>query len=771
MTDAVPADVQELPAPPESAKSAESAELPFGRPEHTPLEALLTPKQASKLREELGIETIEDLLDTYPRRYAERGEMVDIASAEPGQEVTLIGYVTKVTSQYMRSGRRGKIYRVDFGDLPVDPVSTIEVVFFNDRTFEQPSRFTGRRMAVFGTVKDFKGKRSLSHPSYELIDDSDDPTDAVDTRPLPIYPATKKLSSNLVRQCVLTVLNSGFHRRLPDPLPEPVRQAERLIPLAEAYRRIHRPEEVEEVGAAKQRLKYQEAFLLQTVLATRRAARQAEPATPRPRRDGGALAAFDAALPFDLTSGQHETGERIATELSQPHPMNRLLQGEVGSGKTLVALRAMLQVIDAGGQTALVAPTEVLAEQHLRSILEALGPLASGPVGAPNAGGDHLLDGEGMLGSAWADEPSGPRVRVELLTGSMPTKRKKQVLLDLAAGTVDLIIGTHALIQDNVSIAELGLLVVDEQHRFGVEQRDALRTRAEIPPHVLIMTATPIPRTIAMTSFGDLAVSTLTELPAGRQPISTHLVSLDSHPTWAGRIWARIREEVDAGRQAFVVCPLISDSQGKGTEGTQLTSVESAYAYLIQQPALADLRLEALHGGMASEDKDAIMVAFSRGEINVLVSTTVIEVGVNVPNATVMVVLDADRFGVAQLHQLRGRIGRGSEAGTCLLVTQLPEEHPSVERLQAVAQTTDGLALSQYDVETRKEGDVLGASQSGGASSLRLVKVTRDGDLIARARAAAFEVVAADRQLTEHTALRAALARLDDDRRDYLERA
>nr|WP_269211962.1 ATP-dependent DNA helicase RecG [Zhihengliuella flava] len=729
---------------------------------------------SAKLRDELGVETVEDLLDTYPRRYAERGEMVDIASAEPGQDVTLIGYVTRVSSQYMRSGRRGKIYKVDFGDQPNEPTSTIEVVFFNDRSFEQPGRFIGRRMAVFGTVKDFKGQRSLSHPSYEMIDETDETGDAgaaVDTRPLPIYPATKKLSSNVVRQCVARVLDSGFHRRLADPLPESVREAERLIGLEEAYRRIHRPDEVREVDAARRRLAFQEAFLLQTVLATRRAARQAEPATPRPARANGALNAFDAALPFKLTSGQRETGERIADELAQPHPMNRLLQGEVGSGKTLVALRAMLQVIDAGGQTALIAPTEVLAEQHLRSILEALGPLASGPVGAPSRDADDLLDGEGMLGSAGTDVSGGPRVRVELLTGSMPTKRKKQVLLDLAAGTVDLIIGTHALVQDKVSIAELGLLVVDEQHRFGVEQRDALRTRADIPPHVLVMTATPIPRTIAMTTFGDLAVSTLTELPAGRQPIATHLVCLESHPTWAARIWARIREEVDAGRQAFVVCPLIADSSGQGTGGAPMTSVESTYAYLAQQPALAGLRLEPLHGGMPSEDKDAVMVAFSRGEIDVLISTTVIEVGVNVPNATVMVVLDADRFGVAQLHQLRGRIGRGSEAGTCLLVTQLPEQHPSVERLQAVAQTTDGLALSEYDVETRKEGDVLGSTQSGGTSSLRLVKVTRDGELIARARKQAFELVAADRQLAEHAPLRAALARLDDDRREYLERA
>ncbi|RZU61565.1 ATP-dependent DNA helicase RecG [Zhihengliuella halotolerans] len=712
----------------------------------SPLEQILAAKTAAAMADVLGCTTVGELLTYFPRRYAERGALADIATAAPGETVTLVGYVVGAHSRYMRS-RRGKIYEFELSADPDDAGDVITVSFFNNRSLERVTR--GTRLLVSGTVSVYREKRSLSHPDFEILSDDDAPDGTVDVRPVPVYPATKKVTSEHVRHSIRKILSAGLPPVLPDPLPEPLRRAESLMTYGEALQAIHAPEEVKDAYRARRRFKYEEAFLLQTVLATRRAAHQAEPATARPGRPDGVRDAFDARLPFELTAGQRETGEVIAAELAATKPMNRLLQGEVGSGKTVVALRALLQVVDSGAQTAFLAPTEVLAEQHFRSINALLGDLA----------------GAGTLGS----DPQA--IRVELLTGSMPQSAKKKVLLGLASGEVDLVVGTHALLSENVSFAELGMIVVDEQHRFGVEQRDALRQRAATAPHVLIMTATPIPRTVAMTSFGDLAVSSLTELPAGRRPIASHVVALDSHPGWEQRIWERAREEIDAGRQVFVVCPLIDEPAVADPDAPPRASVESTFAYLQSQPHLAATRTAKLHGGMHSEDKEATMLAFAAGEIDLLVATTVIEVGVDVPNATLMIVLDADRFGVAQLHQLRGRIGRGGHDSLCLLVTSLPEGHPSVERLAKVASTTDGLELSEYDVETRKEGDILGAAQSGGASSLSLLRVVHDRDLIARARQAAFELVLRDPQLAGEPVLRQTIAAMDEESKEYLERA
>jgi ATP-dependent DNA helicase RecG len=574
---------------------------------------------------------------------------------------------------------------------------------------------------------------------------------------------------------------------LPDPVPAQVRRRHRLPDLRTALEQLHRPGETAQWRAAQHRLRFEEAFVLQVALARRRRQETALPATPRHARPDGLLAAFERRLPFTLTAGQLRVGEQIAADLAGEHPMHRLLQGEVGSGKTLVALRAMLAVVDSGGQAALLAPTEVLAAQHQRSISAMLGDLADA----------------GLLGG------HEHATRVALLTGSASASARRRTLLEAASGEAGIVIGTHALLQDRVRFADLGLVVVDEQHRFGVEQRDVLRGKGRTSPHLLVMTATPIPRTVAMTVFGDLEVSTLDELPAGRSPIATHVIPVGERPAWVRRAWQRVREEVDAGHQAYVVCPRIgddaepaepdpagsdqaepdsagsdqagSDQAGREADATgpragqpdqrrPARAVLEVLAGLRAEPALAGLSIEMLHGRMPVDERDDVMRRFGSGEVHVLVATTVVEVGVDVPNATAMVIMDADRFGVSQLHQLRGRVGRGAAAGLCLLVTELAEG-PGRERLDAVAATLDGFELARVDLEQRREGDVLGSAQSGGRSSLRLLRVLRDEELIERARAEAIDLVAADPELAAHPALVDALRSwLDEEREAYLDR-
>ncbi|MGH4011480.1 MAG: ATP-dependent DNA helicase RecG, partial [Pseudonocardiaceae bacterium] len=542
-----------------------------------------------------------------------------------------------------------------------------------------------------------------------------------------------------------------------DPLPQSLRRQRRLLGLGAALRAVHRSDDRAEIAAAQHRLKWDEAIAVQLTLAQRRRQAALRPAPACPRRDGGLAAAFDAALPFTLTAGQRQVGELLAVELAAEHPMNRLLQGEVGSGKTVVALRAMLQVVDAGRQAVLLAPTEVLAGQHARSLRDMLGELGRA----------------GELGSAEA------ATRIALLTGSLPARVRKQALLDAACGAAGIVVGTHALIQDKVSFADLGMVVVDEQHRFGVEQRDALRGRVAdgTSPHVLVMTATPIPRTVAMTVYGDLEVSALRELPDGRSPISTTVVPVGEKPSWLDRVWRRITEEVAAGRQAYVVCPRIGGEDAAGedaSEGDGSGRPPLAVLDLVPQLAegtLAGLRLGVLHGRLPGEDKDAVMRSFTAGEIDVLVATTVIEVGVDVPNATVMVIMDAQRFGISQLHQLRGRVGRGSHPGLCLLVTDSPDGTAARERMDAVARTTDGFELARLDLELRREGDVLGAVQSGRRSGLKLLSLLRDEDLIGQARGAAQGLVGVDPELTEHPGLaRLAADLLDEERAQFLQK-
>src|SRR3954452_4197858 len=717
-------------------------------------------RTATQLEKAFGMRTVRDLLAHYPRRMAERGELTELSSLRIDEDVTVVAEVR--SSRVIRSGSSYKNVRLEA--VVGDGRATLQLVFVGPKAaWREKELQPGVRGLFSGKVGEFRGQRQLVHPEYLLLhgDPLDDlAADDYANRLIPVYPATQQVRSwvigNAVKQALLVL------DEIPDPLDAEVRARRGLLGSDAALRAMHEPQDYAHWQAARRRLAWDEALGVQLALAQRRWLAGGKPAVPRPRKDGGLLAAFDATLPFTLTAGQLEVGEVIAEELGRPHPMHRLLQGEVGSGKTVVALRAMLQTVDAGGQAALLAPTEVLAAQHARTIDAMLGPLARG----------------GELGGAET------ATRVALLTGSLPAAARRRALLDAAGGGAGIVVGTHALIQEQVSFAELGLVVVDEQHRFGVEQRDALRGKAATPPHVLVMTATPIPRTVAMTVFGDLETSTLSELPAGRSPIATSVVPALERPAWLERAWERIREEVAAGRQAYVVCPRIgadmSDFEAEFADFEEdddapqrrpPLAVMDVLPMLAEGP-LAGLKVAPLHGRLTPDDKDRTMTDFAAGRLDVLVATTVIEVGVDVPNATVMVVLDADRFGVSQLHQLRGRSGRGGHAGLCLLVTEALPETPARERLDAVAATTDGFALARLDVEQRRGGDVLGAAQAARRRQLRLLSLLRDEELIVAARAEAAEIVAADPTLADHPLLAAQGAALvTDDGAEYLEKA
>jgi len=728
---------------------------------------------ATSLAKAFGMKTVEDLLRHYPRRYAQRGELTDIGSLQVGEHVTVMAEVEKVSTRRLRD-RKGTLVEV----VVTDGRGHLSLTFFNKPWLSESMR-PGRRGLFSGKVGEFRGARQLTQPDHVLLPDGDDAdSDAIAAfaRPLiPVYGATGSVPSWRVARAIDTVLDTLDVPDDDDPLPEVVRRAKSLLPLRDALLAIHRPDSPDDVHRGRQRLQWDEAFALQVVLAQRRTQARALPAVARAEVGDGLLATFDRTLPFELTAGQREVGAVLSADLAGDHPMHRLLQGEVGSGKTVCALRAMLAVVDAGGQAALLAPTEVLASQHARSIRGLLGPLALA----------------GTLGGAVEG------TRVALLTGSLSTARRREAMLDAASGAAGIVIGTHALLQEGVQFADLGLVVIDEQHRFGVEQRAALaaKSMSGTRPHVLVMTATPIPRTVAMTVFGDLDVSTLAELPAGRSPIASHVVPVSEQPALLSRAWQRIREEVEKGHQAYIVCPRIGeaaadddaeaiDDEPVDDDGVSPDRDErrAPLAVLDVAPRLAEgplagLRIGILHGRLTPDDKDDVMRRFAAGPgapdgIDVLVSTTVIEVGVDVPNATVMVVMDAERFGVSQLHQLRGRVGRGAAPGLCLLVTESPEGSPARERLAAVASTTDGFELSRVDLLTRREGDVLGASQSGRRSSLRLLSVLRDEDVIVAARESATALVADDPTLAGHPALaRAVAALVDDNQAEFLDRS
>ena len=677
--------------------------------------------------------------------------------------------------------------------------SQMKLSFFNAWTAAREIR-EGETMMFSGRVGIYRGEYTLTNPHYALLSKDASGADVTDaaTAPVPVYRAPVKLPTDRISGYMAQLLEKVPLKEFEDPVPYTIRRARKVPSLEWTYRALHTPDSEDTWRAAQAQMRYREAFVLQSALARLHSVRAAHLTQPRPAVEGGLADQLLEVLPYELTEGQQKVGAEIAADLSSESPMNRLLQGDVGSGKTVVALRAMLQVADAGGQSAMLAPTEVLAEQHLRSVLDILGDMAA-PEGSD---ADGPADADGSIDGG---EESG-RVRARLLTASMGTRAKRKVLQELADGTAQIVIGTHALLSDEVSFHDLGLVVVDEQHRFGVEQRDGLRGTDGALPHRLVMTATPIPRTVAMTVFGDLDVSVLDTLPAGRQKISTHVVPLAEKPAWASRLWRRAREEIDAGHQVYVVVPKIGEDGDSLEEGTaffgasslngagtgagnsaqgyfgqggsassdgkvQLTSVASMYSYLSAEDALVGVRIGTLHGRMDPAEKTAVMTAFERGEIDLLISTTVIEVGVNVPNATLMIIMDADRFGISGLHQLRGRVGRGGYAGTCLLVTRQEEGGVSRERLDAVASTTDGFELSRIDLAQRREGDILGAAQSGSKSTLRFLRALADADIIERAREDARSVVEKDPTLAKHPSLARTIDRaLDADREAFLGR-
>ena len=728
--------------------------------------SVLGDKTAKVLAEHFEITTVGDLLRHYPRRYVVRGELTDIEALNEGEEVTIFA---KVESTKVRRipGRKGVIVET----IVTDGRAKLILTFFNQAWREKDLR-EGRQGLFAGKVGLFKGKRQLAHPDYLLIPEGDNLDAAIGDfagRYLPVYPATSKLPSWKIAQCVRLALNAL--EEVKDYVPHDVLEELNFPDFMTALRDVHEPTSAESAERARARLTFDEALLMQLFLVLRRLEVRAATTKKRSPITDGLLAAFDQRMPFELTAGQKEVWREISADLASPHPMYRLLQGDVGSGKTIIALRAMLSVVDSGGQAALLAPTEVLAQQHYRNFHALLGDLAEG----------------GMLGG------NVRGTQVALLTGSLSAAEKKEVHGAISSGAVGLVVGTHALLSEGVSFNDLGLIVVDEQHRFGVEQRDALREKAAQPPHVLVMTATPIPRTVAMTIFGDLDVSVLRELPLGRSPITTHVVSALSKPQHLDRAWQRATEEVKNGHQVYVVAPRISPSDDSDLQRFGLTpeelklaralsddddvqekvpmaSVEDLFPQL-SQGALASVRVGKLHGRMHAEEKESVMQAFSKGDIDVLISTTVIEVGVDVPNASMMIIMDADRFGVSQLHQLRGRVGRGTTPGLCLLVTNASDESPAMERLSAVAATTDGFELSRLDLEQRREGDVLGSAQSGVRSHLRLLRVIRDEDLISQAREVAERLVARDPLLDSMPQLKIEVDKLrQEERAAYLEK-
>ena len=747
----------------------------------TPLGPVVGAKTAAAFEKAFGYRAVGDLLGHYPRRYTHHGELTSIKYLPVGEHVTIVAQVVHAQSRSMKN-RRGSLLEV----IITDGVGRLSLTFFS-----QPWRMNdlkpGRRGIFAGKVTEFRNTLQLAHPDYELFPEdeavtplSDEPeirtghysgapplmaksaalipdlaaAQAWVDQPLPIYPATAQVNSWTIQKTMALVLKQV---RVTETLSESLLNDEQLLPLGVSLRLIHQPGSDKEWQHARESLRFREALHLQLSLLRERQRRSHEVAIARPRVASGLLDRFDAALPFPLTGDQESVGAELSAELSAISPMHRLLQGEVGSGKTLVALRAMLQVAENGGQSALLAPTEVLASQHLRSIQESLGP--------------ELTE----------------QLQPVLITGQMPAKERRRALLATAAGAAQIVIGTHALLTETTTFSDLGLIVVDEQHRFGVEQREALRQKAEqTPPHVLVMTATPIPRTVALTTFGDLEVSVIQELPPGRLGITTHAVPTREHPQWEKRAWVRAAEEIALGRQVYVVCPAIAPGTTEATPPAggaspqeaspapghpeaagrpalkPLANVEDTLGELAQEPSLVGARIEALTGAMPAAEKDRVMTEFAAGRVDILVATTVIEVGVNVPNAALMIVRDAERFGVSQLHQLRGRVGRGSVPGLCLLITSAAPGSTARTRVDQVASTTDGFKLAEIDLELRKEGDILGEAQSGGRSSLRLLRVLEDGELIAHTRGIAAGLLEADPELAGLPVLRDVLNRERD---------
>ena len=711
----------------------------------TPLDGLVGARTAKALAKAFEIHTAGDLLMHLPRRYSRRGELTPLENLPLGEQISVVAQVLDVRERRMQR-RNGSLLEVRI----TDGTGTLSLTFFN-QSWRLKDLKPGARGLFAGKVSEYQGKLQLQNPDYEMYQIREDAPGAAQLaaaaamawaeHPVPIYPATAQVATWAIANAVEIVLDALGP--IDDPIPHNIRVGEGIFDLGPTLELVHRPQRDEDWQSAQRSLLFREAFDLQLSLLDKRRRAGLETSTPRPIAPHGsaasALERFDASLPFALTGDQQLAGATIAAELARPHPMHRLLQGEVGSGKTLVALRAMLQVAASDGQSAMLAPTEVLAAQHFRSIVEALGPNLAA------------------------------EMNPVLLTGRMPAAERKRALLSIASGASSIVVGTHALLSDNVTFFDLGFMVVDEQHRFGVEQRDSLRRKGNAP-HMLAMTATPIPRTVALTAFGDLEVTTIRELPPGRLGIDTFIVPELEMPNRAARVWARTAEDLAQGRQVYVVCPAISSSQseeeasGEGEEvaepaSRQLANVVDTVEWLRNDPRFAHTRIEGLSGNMPSEEKDRVMRGFADGEIGILVATTVIEVGVNVPNATIMIVRDADRFGISQLHQLRGRVGRGAHKGLCLLMTTAEQGTTARERIEAVEGTADGFVLAEVDLELRREGDILGTAQSGGRSTLKLLRVAQHGELIEHARRLAGVLLDQDPELEQSPGLAAMIER------------
>ena len=664
---------------------------------------------------DVGVDTVLDLLTTYPRRWVDRTNEAHVSDLLPGQEALVLVSVRSVTKRAMRNRRT--MVNVVVGDGS----GRLQVVFFNQPWREKQLR-EGLQVALFGRAEVYRGGLQMTNPVVDLIGDRTG-------RIVPVYPQSEKaaLMTWEIAGWVEDALRKSSPRGIADPVPETIRRRYGLIERDAAFRSIHAPETIAEKEQARRRLAFDELLRVQTTLVMRKRLLERESKAIRHKVGGELTERLYATLPFELTGAQRRAIAEIEHDLAGSHPMHRLLQGDVGSGKTLVAVSAMLTAVQGSHQGALMAPTEVLAEQHATGVRRMLE-------------GVTVPDPRNLFG----DRP----LRVELLTNRITGNERREVLAGLADGTVDIAIGTHALIQEGVRFHSLGVVVVDEQHRFGVEQRAALRSKGDddAVPDVLVMTATPIPRTAAMTVYGDLDVSVLDELPPGRTPIVTHWAD---GPLMEQAAWATVRDEVAAGRQAYVVCPLIEES-----EKLEVASAQETFDRLAASE-LKGLRLGLLHGRLPSSEKEAQMERFRLGQLDVLVATTVIEVGVDVPNATVMVILDADRFGIAQLHQLRGRVGRGRHASSCWLVTSgTPADSPAVgnPRVEALVASTDGFALAEVDLELRGEGTIMNTAQKG-RNDLKLASLRRDRELVSLARDAAFEIVDDDPMLADHPVL------------------
>lgn len=732
------------------------------------LDFVVGAKAADSLDEVFGIRTVDDLLRHYPRSYTEGASRweADGERPETGEHITIIDTIAETKTFPMKKTPKKLCHRITLGAGR----SKVTATFFN-ANYLKKDLVKGAKVMLSGEVGFFNNVMQLTHPAFLILDSPDgrnrgtrslkniadasgatsgeELLDVYERHFFPIYPASTKLQSWDIFSCVRQVLD--VLDPVPDPLPEGLRAKLGLVSEDEALRDIHLAESEPRRQRARERLTFDEAVGLQWALVARRHGELSESGPPAPPRPDGLAAELLGRLPFELTAGQREVLGVLSDGLAATRPLNRLLQGEVGSGKTIVSVLAMLQMVDAGYQCALLAPTEVLAAQHLRSIRDVLGPLAMA----------------GQLGGA----DNG--TRLALLTGSMTAAQKKQIRAEIAGGEVGIVIGTHALLQDAVEFDNLGMVVVDEQHRFGVEQRDQLRAKARpgVTPHLLVMTATPIPRTVALTVYGDLETSTLRELPRGRQPITSNVIFVKDKPAWLDRAWQRITEEVAAGRQAYVVAPRIDESDDPGNEEQNAKAPETAeglYARL-RSGELASLRLGLMHGRLSPEEKDAAMAAFRAGEVDVLVCTTVIEVGVDVPNATLMLVMDADRFGISQLHQLRGRIGRGRHPSLCLFASWAAPGSSAGRRLTAVAGTLDGFALADLDLKERREGDVLGRNQSGKAITLRLLSLADHQEFIEAARDFCVQAYSDDRSNPGLAVLAARFT--DTDRIEYLDKA